>query len=279
MVKLHTFRVQSNLLRRFCMRPINQEVFCYVLTLLPWPFKPLCPSVQEGFGNVTHNRDSYNILFDFHRRIDWSRKQWFGLVEAVGAVRGWCAISTHTARAVTRRYAAGPAAQPLCQGNRVYNPKTAEGEFIPSDSSYTLRAQCELWKDCKWTRDQIVKCDTRPPQPSTVTDPEIMFLYSVYTRIITIYFFTFQVYLVPDPTKETKRKTRVLKRNSHPSFMEMLEYRLPIEVVKNRSLQATVWHYDSLQENQFLGGVVIPLNSLPLREETVAWYPLEYIPR
>ncbi|XP_046978612.1 phosphatidylinositol 4-phosphate 3-kinase C2 domain-containing subunit alpha isoform X1 [Vanessa cardui] len=88
-----------------------------------------------------------------------------------------------------------------------------------------------------------------------------------------------KVYLVPDPTKETKRKTRVLKRNSHPSFMEMLEYRLPLDVVKNRSLQATVWHYDSLQENQFLGGVVIPLGSLPLKQETVAWYPLEYIPR
>ncbi|CAH0668895.1 unnamed protein product [Spodoptera exigua] len=88
-----------------------------------------------------------------------------------------------------------------------------------------------------------------------------------------------KVYLVPDPTKETKRKTRVLKRNSHPSFMEMLEYRLPMEVVVQRSLQATVWNYDSLQENQFLGGVVIPLNTLPLRQETVAWYPLEYIPR
>ncbi|XP_050681509.1 phosphatidylinositol 4-phosphate 3-kinase C2 domain-containing subunit alpha isoform X2 [Leptidea sinapis] len=88
-----------------------------------------------------------------------------------------------------------------------------------------------------------------------------------------------KVYLVPDPSKETKRKTRVLKRNSHPSFMEMLEYRLPMEVVTARSLQATVWHYDSLQENQFLGGVVIPLASLPLRQETVAWYPLEYIPR
>ncbi|XP_063635795.1 phosphatidylinositol 4-phosphate 3-kinase C2 domain-containing subunit alpha [Cydia splendana] len=88
-----------------------------------------------------------------------------------------------------------------------------------------------------------------------------------------------KVYLVPDPTKETKRKTRVLKRNSHPSFMEMLEYRLPIDVVQNRCLQATVWHYDSLQENTFLGGVTIPLNTLPLRQETVAWYPLEYIPR
>lgn len=88
-----------------------------------------------------------------------------------------------------------------------------------------------------------------------------------------------KVYLVPDPSKETKRKTRVLKRNSHPSFMEMLEYRLPYEVVVTRNLQATVWNYDSLQENQFLGGVVIPLNTLPLREETVSWYPLEYIPR
>lgn len=87
------------------------------------------------------------------------------------------------------------------------------------------------------------------------------------------------MYLLPDLTKETKRKTRVLKRNSHPSFMEMLEYRLPIDVIKDRKLQATVWHYDSLQENQFLGGVDIPLANLPLREETVAWYPLEYITR
>lgn len=98
-----------------------------------------------------------------------------------------------------------------------------------------------------------------------------------YIDVLTI--LSLQVYLVPDPTKETKRKTRVLKRNSHPSFMEMLEYRLPMEVVVQRSLQATVWNYDSLQENQFLGGVVIPLNTLPLRQETVAWYPLEYIPR
>ncbi|GBP48241.1 Phosphatidylinositol 4-phosphate 3-kinase C2 domain-containing subunit alpha [Eumeta japonica] len=88
-----------------------------------------------------------------------------------------------------------------------------------------------------------------------------------------------KVYLMPDPTKETKRKTRVLKRNSHPSFMEMLEYRLPMDVINGRKLHATVWHYDSLQENTFLGGVIIPLDSLPLREETVSWYTLEYIPR
>lgn len=31
-----------------------------------------------------------------------------------------------------------------------------------------------------------------------------------------------KVYLKPDPTKKTKRKTKVVKKNCHPSFMEMV---------------------------------------------------------
>lgn len=31
-----------------------------------------------------------------------------------------------------------------------------------------------------------------------------------------------KVYLKPDPTKATKRKTKVVKKNCHPSFMEMV---------------------------------------------------------
>ena len=46
-----------------------------------------------------------------------------------------------------------------------------------------------------------------------------------------------KVYLMPDPAKATKRKTRVIHKNCHPSFMEMLEYRMPWEVIKNKTLQ------------------------------------------
>lgn len=33
-----------------------------------------------------------------------------------------------------------------------------------------------------------------------------------------------KVYLQPDPKKTTKRKTKVVKRNCHPSFMEMVSF-------------------------------------------------------
>lgn len=40
-----------------------------------------------------------------------------------------------------------------------------------------------------------------------------------------------KVYLKPDPTKVTKRKTKVVKKNCHPSFMEMVN-------LQNESLQS-----------------------------------------
>ncbi|XP_043267002.1 phosphatidylinositol 4-phosphate 3-kinase C2 domain-containing subunit beta isoform X2 [Venturia canescens] len=83
-----------------------------------------------------------------------------------------------------------------------------------------------------------------------------------------------KVYLKPDPTKATKRKTKVVKKNCHPSFMEMLEYRMPLDVVKERTLEATIWNHDTLQENEFLGGIRLPLGRLELTNETVEWFPL-----
>ncbi|XP_059622925.1 phosphatidylinositol 4-phosphate 3-kinase C2 domain-containing subunit beta [Phlebotomus argentipes] len=88
-----------------------------------------------------------------------------------------------------------------------------------------------------------------------------------------------KVYLKPDPTKATKRKTKVVRKNCFPSFMETLEYRMPLDFIQSRSLQVTVWSHDSLQENEFLGGVQLELSKMNLREEIIRWFPLGYLPR
>ncbi|XP_019865562.1 phosphatidylinositol 4-phosphate 3-kinase C2 domain-containing subunit beta isoform X2 [Aethina tumida] len=83
-----------------------------------------------------------------------------------------------------------------------------------------------------------------------------------------------KIYLRPDDNKETKRKTKVVKRNCHPSFMEMLVYRLQKDRIQDKKLQATVWNYDALQENEFMGGVELDLSNFNLEVETTEWYPL-----
>ncbi|XP_044261895.1 phosphatidylinositol 4-phosphate 3-kinase C2 domain-containing subunit alpha [Tribolium madens] len=88
-----------------------------------------------------------------------------------------------------------------------------------------------------------------------------------------------KVYLRPDTCKETKRKTKVVKKNCHPSFVEMLEYRMAFEVIREKSLQATVWNYDALQENEYLGGVELQLSNFDLTKETIEWYPLVNLSR
>lgn len=88
-----------------------------------------------------------------------------------------------------------------------------------------------------------------------------------------------KTYLIPDRSKITKRKTKVIKKSCFPSFMETLEYRMPIQAIKMKTLQITVWEHDTLQENEFLGGVQLPLVDLNLKEEISGWYRLGYLPR
>ncbi|XP_060523562.1 phosphatidylinositol 4-phosphate 3-kinase C2 domain-containing subunit alpha isoform X2 [Cylas formicarius] len=88
-----------------------------------------------------------------------------------------------------------------------------------------------------------------------------------------------KVYLQPDIQKSTKRKTKVVKKNCHPCFMEMLEYRMALDIVKSRTIKATVWNYDPLQENEFMGGVELELASLDLTTEITEWYPLVNLSR
>jgi len=49
---------------------------------------------------------------------------------------------------------------------------------------------------------------------------------------------------------------------------------MPLEVIRERTLEATIWNHDTLQENEFLGGISLPLRRLDLTNETIEWFPL-----
>lgn len=52
-----------------------------------------------------------------------------------------------------------------------------------------------------------------------------------------------------------------------------------MEFIQCKTLQATIWSHDSLQENEFLGGVELELATVDLKEELVSWFPLGYLSR
>ena len=63
-------------------------------------------------------------------------------------------------------------------------------------------------------------------------------------------------YLEPDRSKQGKRKTNVVKNNLNPSWNYQLSYgNVTVKSLKERCLELTVWDYDTIGSNDFLGGV------------------------
>ncbi|XP_002169644.4 phosphatidylinositol 4-phosphate 3-kinase C2 domain-containing subunit alpha isoform X1 [Hydra vulgaris] len=85
-------------------------------------------------------------------------------------------------------------------------------------------------------------------------------------------------YLLPDPMKCTKRKTKICRRSLNPTFNDILVYDfLPLELLKKRLLQVSVWEHDPLNKNEFLGGVDIYLNNFNLMNPVSDWFTLTNI--
>ncbi|KAH9500501.1 Phosphatidylinositol 4-phosphate 3-kinase C2 domain-containing subunit beta [Bulinus truncatus] len=83
-----------------------------------------------------------------------------------------------------------------------------------------------------------------------------------------------KTYLLPDPEKQTKLKTKVVKNASHPTYNELLSYQLPEKEIKTKILQVTVWDSGVLKENNFLGAVYIRLRDLDLLKDNECWHKL-----
>lgn len=82
-------------------------------------------------------------------------------------------------------------------------------------------------------------------------------------------------YLLPDPNKTTKQKTRIAKKNLNPTYNQTLSYALSFDELQSRILQVTVWDNDSMGVNDYLGGVNCYLSTHDLTKEMTQWFQLK----
>uniref|UniRef100_A0A8C0GXH6 Phosphatidylinositol-4-phosphate 3-kinase catalytic subunit type 2 beta n=1 Tax=Chelonoidis abingdonii TaxID=106734 RepID=A0A8C0GXH6_CHEAB len=84
-----------------------------------------------------------------------------------------------------------------------------------------------------------------------------------------------KIYLLPDPQKTTKRKTKVARKTCNPTYNEMLVYDgIPKGDLQQRELRLSVLSEESFWENILLGEVCIKLRDLDLTQEKMGWFEL-----
>ncbi|KAM6137990.1 synaptotagmin-like protein 3 [Phoenicopterus ruber ruber] len=87
-----------------------------------------------------------------------------------------------------------------------------------------------------------------------------------------------KVYLLPDKSPRSKRKTAVKKSTVDPEFDETLKYKIEYSQLGSRQLQISVWHAGALKYRVFLGEVVIPLAAWDFEDNSMQlfnWYQLK----
>ncbi|KAL2077370.1 hypothetical protein ACEWY4_026874 [Coilia grayii] len=67
-------------------------------------------------------------------------------------------------------------------------------------------------------------------------------------------------YLLPDKSRQGKKKTAIKRNTVNPLYNETLKYSISRSQVTTRTLQLSVWHYDRFGRNAFLGEVEIPMD-------------------
>ncbi|NXW03421.1 SYTL2 protein, partial [Fregetta grallaria] len=87
-----------------------------------------------------------------------------------------------------------------------------------------------------------------------------------------------KTYLLPEKYKLGKRKTSVKKKTFNPVYNEILRYKIEKSLLKNQSLNISVWHNDTFGRNSFLGEVELDLGTWDWNDKSnkqINWFPLK----
>ncbi|XP_026289942.1 extended synaptotagmin-1 isoform X1 [Frankliniella occidentalis] len=85
-----------------------------------------------------------------------------------------------------------------------------------------------------------------------------------------------KLYLLPERSKESKRKTEVMKDNCNPTYDETFEYIISLGDINSRQLEVTVVTKKTWFQSQspVMGQVILNLGDLDLVKGFTAWYDL-----
>nr|XP_032521783.1 extended synaptotagmin-2-B isoform X1 [Danaus plexippus plexippus] len=84
-----------------------------------------------------------------------------------------------------------------------------------------------------------------------------------------------KLYLLPGRSKDSKRKTVVVKDNCMPEYDEQFEWSIPLAELHSRQLEVTVaTHKGFLGGSPVIGQVIVHLNQYDFREAKTLWFDL-----
>ncbi|XP_075931068.1 synaptotagmin-like protein 1 isoform X9 [Petromyzon marinus] len=84
-----------------------------------------------------------------------------------------------------------------------------------------------------------------------------------------------KTYLLPDKSRQSKKKTTVRKNNLNPVYNEILKYKIPARELQSRVLNLSVWHNDKFGKNSFLGEVEMELSTWDWGNTAYNWFDLQ----